>query len=157
MPATHKMPPALSPSGLRRCMIIALMAQQPIELILTRQLASYLATPMFLVGPEGELLFYNEPAEHLLGYRFDEALEIPLEEWASAYRLFSPDTGEPLPADDFPVVAALRKGRPSHTSLLYERPDGTKLKIVVTSVPLIGEGGTLLGGLAIFWEDSHTP
>lgn len=133
------------------------MAQQPIELILTRQLASYLATPMFLVGPEGELLFYNEPAEALLGYRFDEALEIPLDEWASSYQLFSPETGEQLPADEFPVVAALRNARPSHTSLLYQRPDGSKLKIVVTSIPLIGEGGALLGGLAIFWEDSEQP
>jgi PAS domain-containing protein len=129
------------------------MAQQPIELILTRQLASYLATPMFLVGPEGELLFYNEPAEALLGYRFDEALEIPLEEWASAYLLYSTATSERLTIEEFPVVAALKTGRPSHTTLIYERPDGTKLPIVVTSFPLIGEGGTLLGAAAIFWED----
>ena len=129
------------------------MAQQPIELILTRQLASYLLTPMFLVGPEGELLFYNEPAEELLGYRFDEALEIPLEEWASTYQLFNTATGERLTVDEFPVVAALREGRPSHTSLLYERPDGSRLPIVVTGVPLIGEGGALLGAVAIFWED----
>jgi PAS domain-containing protein len=129
------------------------MAQQPIELILTRQLASYLATPMFLVGPEGELLFYNEPAEALLGYRFDEALEIPLEEWASAYMLYSTTTNERLTIEEFPVVAALKTGRPSHTTLIYERPDGTKLPIVVTSFPLIGEGGTLLGAAAIFWED----
>jgi PAS domain-containing protein len=129
------------------------MAQHPIELILTRQLASYLAAPMFLVGPEGELLFYNEPAEALLGYRFDEALEIPLDEWASAYLLYRPATGERLPMDEFPVVAALRSGRPSHTTLVYERPDGGRLPIVVTSIPLIGEGGSLLGAAAIFWQD----
>jgi PAS domain-containing protein len=131
------------------------MAQQPIELILTRQLASYLATPMFLVGPEGELLFYNEPAEALLGYRFDEALEIPLEEWASAYQLFNTSTDEPLTTDEFPVVAALRERRPHHTSLLYQRPDGVRLPIVATSIPLIGGGGELLGAVAIFWEDRH--
>jgi len=129
------------------------MAQHPIELILTRELASYLATPMFLVGPEGELLFYNEPAEGLLGYRFDEALEIPLNEWASTYQLFDSTTGERLPIDQFPVVAALRERRPHHTSLTYQRPDGTRLPIVVTSIPLIGQGGELLGAVAIFWED----
>lgn len=131
------------------------MAQQPIELILTRQLASYLATPMFLVGPEGELLFYNEPAEALLGYRFDEALEIPLEEWASTYQLFNVATGEQLAADEFPLVAALRERRPSHTSLLYQRPDGSRLPIVVTNIPLIGEGGELLGAVAVFWQDGQ--
>jgi len=132
------------------------MAQQPIELILTRQLASYLATPMFLVGPEGELLFYNEPAEAVLGYRFDEALEIPLEEWASTYQLFNSSTGEPLTADEFPVVAALRERRPHHTSLLYQRPDGARLPIVATSIPLIGGGGELLGAVAVFWEDTQS-
>ncbi|HEX6655234.1 MAG TPA: PAS domain-containing protein [Candidatus Limnocylindria bacterium] len=129
------------------------MAQQPIELILTRQLASYLATPMFLVGPEGELLFYNEPAEGLLGYRFDEALEIPLEEWASAYMLFNTSTGERLTIDEFPVVTALREKRPRHTSLIYQRPDGGRLPIVVTSIPLLGGGGELIGAVAVFWED----
>src|ERR1051325_2463545 len=112
------------------------MAQHPIELILTRQLASYLVTPMFLVGPEGELLFYNEPAEGLLGYRFDEALEIPLEEWASAYLLYNPTAGDRRTIDEFPVVPALHDRRPRHPSLVYERPDGGRLPIVVTSIPL---------------------
>jgi PAS domain-containing protein len=129
------------------------MAQHPIELILTRQLASYLATPMFLVGPEGELLFYNEPAEALLGFSFDEALEIPLDGWATAYELYDTQTGEPLGQDRFPVVTALRERRPHHTSLIYGRPDGGRVPIVVTSTPLIGGGGELLGALALFWQD----
>jgi hypothetical protein len=44
----------------------------PIQIILTRQLAGYLSVPLFLVDPKGDLLFYNEPAEALLGRRFDE-------------------------------------------------------------------------------------
>jgi hypothetical protein len=67
--------------------------------------------------------------------------------------LYSTATSERLTIEEFPVVAALKSGRPSHTTLIYERPDGTKLPIVVTSFPLIGEGGTLLGAAAIFWED----
>jgi hypothetical protein len=39
----------------------------PIQIILTRQLAGYLSVPTFLVDPNGTLLFYNEPAEVLLG------------------------------------------------------------------------------------------
>ena len=45
---------------------------QPIQIILMKQLAGYLSIPLFLVGPNGDLLFYNEPAEALLGRRFDE-------------------------------------------------------------------------------------
>ena len=45
------------------------MGQQEIEVILSRQLFSYLMIPIFLVDPEGSLLFYNEPAETILGRR----------------------------------------------------------------------------------------
>ena len=45
---------------------------QTIQIILMRQLAGYLSVPLFLVGPKGDLLFYNEPAEAILGRRFDE-------------------------------------------------------------------------------------
>ena len=41
----------------------------PIQIILIRQLAGYLSVPLFLVDPEGDLLFYNEPAEGILGRR----------------------------------------------------------------------------------------
>ena len=50
----------------------------PIELILMRQLASHLRVPIFLVDGQGTLLFYNEPAEALLGRRFDEAGEMKM-------------------------------------------------------------------------------
>jgi hypothetical protein len=46
------------------------MAQHPIEVILMRQLASSLAVPILVVDPAGTLLFYNTPAEGLLGQRY---------------------------------------------------------------------------------------
>jgi PAS domain-containing protein len=46
------------------------MPQLEIEMILMRQLASYLAMPIFIVDPVGNLVFYNEPAESILGRRF---------------------------------------------------------------------------------------
>ena len=45
------------------------MAQYPIELILTRQLASQLAMPVFLTDHDGTLVFYNEAAEAVLHER----------------------------------------------------------------------------------------
>lgn len=59
------------------------MAQKPIEVILTRQLASSLAMPIFLVDEDGVLVFYNEPAERVLGMRFEETGEMPANEWAT--------------------------------------------------------------------------
>ena len=48
------------------------MSQKEIEVILTRQLATYLAMPIFVIDTQGTLLFYNESAEAILGRRFDE-------------------------------------------------------------------------------------
>ena len=127
------------------------MAQLPVELILMRQLASYLATPLFLVGPEGELLFYNEAAEGVLGYRFDEAVELPLAQWVRAFPLFEVETGKPLAVENIPVVRALKERDPVHGSLLYEHPGGERLPVVVTAFPLVGQGGKVLGAAAIFW------
>ena len=43
-------------------------AQKPLEVILARNLITSLSTPAFLVGDDGELLFYNEAAGALLGH-----------------------------------------------------------------------------------------
>ena len=50
-----------------------------IELILTRQLADCLAIPVFITDTIGNLLFYNEPAEDILGKRFEDTGEMPVE------------------------------------------------------------------------------
>ena len=48
------------------------MAQFSIELILVKQLASGLAIPTVVADASGSIVFINEPAERLLGVRFDE-------------------------------------------------------------------------------------
>ena len=47
--------------------------QRSIVLILARDLASMLATPMLIVDAEGALIFYNEAAGSILGRPFNEA------------------------------------------------------------------------------------
>ena len=48
-----------------------------LPLILARELASNLATPMFLLDAGGMLVFYNDAAALLLGKPFAELGEIP--------------------------------------------------------------------------------
>ena len=127
------------------------MAQKEIELILARQLASYLALPLFLVGPDGALLFYNEPAELVLGRRFDETGAMPESEWAT---LFVPEdaAGRPLPPEEVPLVIALRERRPVHQAIRIRGLDGVRRHIQVTAFPLIGQAERFLGAVAMFWE-----
>ena len=127
------------------------MPQHPVEVILTKQLASYLAMPIFLVGPQGNLLYYNEPAEGLLGCRFDETGEMDLAMWSDG---FTPtdDDGEPMTRDQVPLAIAVNEQRPAHDTFWIVGLDGVKRYLSVTAFPLIAQGGRLLGAVALFWE-----
>ncbi len=126
-------------------------SQKEIELILARQLASYLAMPIFIVDPRGNLVYYNEPAEGILGHRFEETGEMPVEEWTT---LFQPtdETGKPLAPESLPLMVALTQHSPDHREMWIEGLDGVRRFIEVTAFPLDGQAERYLGALAIFWE-----
>jgi PAS domain-containing protein len=126
------------------------VAQHAVELIVLRQVASYLATPIFLVDLEGTLLYYNEPAELVLGQRFDETGEMTMAEWSSDFVPENED-GSPMPAEDLPLVIALRERRPAHASFLITGLDGTRRSIATTAFPLVVQSGHHLGAVALFW------
>lgn len=125
--------------------------QMEIELILARQLISYLGVPMFLVDPRGDLLYYNEAAEAILGIRFEETGRMPMEEWS---RAFTPTTadGTPMEPETLPLVIALEKGRPSVGQLWIQGLDERTRQIQVIALPLVGLAGKRLGAVAILWE-----
>src|SRR5712692_10134047 len=61
-----------------------------LPLILARELASNLATPMFLIDAKGTLVFFNEAAELLIGRTFAELGEISALEFGA-----TPPRGSP--------------------------------------------------------------
>ncbi len=127
------------------------MAQKEIEIVLMRHLAGYLAVPVILVDAEGNLLFYNEPAEALLGRRFDEAGEMPKEVWSVAFKQ-TDERGEAIPPDSLALVVALRERRPAHRMIRITGLDGVPRRIDVTAFPLEGQSGRHLGAVAFLWE-----
>lgn len=127
------------------------MAQKEIEVILMRQLASYLAMPIFVVDPDGNLLFYNEPAEALLGRQFDEAGEMPLEEWSTVFNPRSED-GTALPPEALPLVVAVQRRQPAASTIRITGLDGVARLIHIIAFPLEGQGRRLLGAAAVFWS-----
>ncbi|MGB8648541.1 MAG: PAS domain-containing protein [Anaerolineae bacterium] len=127
------------------------MSQKEIEVILARHLASYLAVPMFIVDPNGTLIYYNEPAEGLLGLRYEEAGEMLIDDWSTR---FTPtdDLGAPLPTDALPLAIALRKRETNNGRFWICTPNGLKRHLEVTAFPLIGQEDRYLGAVALFWE-----
>lgn len=128
------------------------MAQYDVELILLRQVASYLATPVFLVDLEGNLLFYNEPAEAILGRRYEEWGELPLADWATIFTPTDAD-GNELPPDDLPLVIAVRERRPALGSFWITGLDGSRRHLTVAALPVVGQQDKDLGSIAYFWEN----
>ena len=127
------------------------MPQQEIEMILVQQLASYLSMPIFVVDPEGTLVFYNEPAEPLVGRRFEEAGEMPLGEWSTIFEV-TDEAGVPLVPQELPLTIALAERRPSHRAFWARGLDNVQRHIEATCFPLIGQAQRYLGAIAIFWE-----
>jgi PAS domain-containing protein len=128
------------------------MSQQEIEVILSRHLAECLAMPIFIVNPEGDLIFYNEPAEAILGQSYTETGMMPANEWATVFQPFDSE-GNPLAPDKLPLMIALREHHPAHRLFNILGKDGVTREIEVTAFPLIGQADRFLGAIAIFWEN----
>ena len=127
------------------------MGSYEIEIILNRQLADCLSLPVFITDTAGDLIFYNEAAEKILGRRFEETGEMPKEKWSTAFKPLD-DEGKPLPPEDLPLVRTLRDVYPYHKSLRIESLNGVIHDISVTSYPIINRCGSFLGAVAIFWK-----
>ncbi len=127
------------------------MAQKEIEVILSRHLASYLATPIFIVDPEGNLVYYNEPAEAILGTRFNETGEMAIAVWGTIFRPVDP-SGTLLAPEDLPLFQALQDQSPHHSGFWIRGLDNVLRYIEVFAFPLIGQANRFLGAVAIFWE-----
>jgi len=126
---------------------------RPVELLLMRQLASYLKTVICLIGPEGSLLFYNEPAERLLGRPFEEIEPMGAEEWSE---LLQPTdaAGAAIGVEERPMIIAWRHQQPAHRRFWIRSFDGVPHDIEGLAFPLVGDAGRQLGAVGIFWE--HT-
>jgi PAS domain-containing protein len=124
---------------------------KPIQVILARQLASSLATPILLVDTEGTLVFYNEAAETILDQRFDETGEVPADEWTGRFAV-ADEARNPIAQEDRPMMMALSERKPVSRTLWMRCSHREWRHMNITAFPLIGDGGQFLGAQMIFWE-----
>ena len=127
------------------------MSEHEIEIILCRHWASHLQTPVFLVDPQGNLLYYNEPAESILGRRFAETGPMSAAEWSTAFKA-TDDDDVPLKPEELPLAIALVERRPAHGRFWIVGLDNVRRYIETTGLPIIGHAGRFLGAVSFFWE-----
>lgn len=129
-------------------------AQRNLVLILARDFASRLATAVFLVDPDDNLIYYNEAAEQMLGIPFVEGRVITADRWSD--QVVPADEEErPLSEDERPLRIALEQWTPSHRSLKIRTADGGYRRIEVTAFPLFAHADECVGAMSIFWEPTE--
>jgi PAS domain-containing protein len=125
-------------------------APKSLPLILARELAANLATPMFLMDTGGMLVFYNDAAALLLGKSFSELGEIPSGEFGESLQLSTPD-GERLRRRDSPTGVAFYEHKPAHQTVMATAYNGVRRTYEATAYPLLGATGEMHGVVAVFW------
>jgi len=127
------------------------MPAYEIEIILNRQLADSFAIPVFITDTTGNLIYYNKHAEDVLGNRYAETGEMPVEVWST---IFTPmyESGKLIPPEDLPLVKTLKNCHPYHKSFWIKSLKGNLEKISLTSYPILDNSAKFIGAVAIFWK-----
>jgi PAS domain S-box-containing protein len=122
-------------------------------LILAREFASNLATPMLIADGEGQLVFFNEAAEEVIGRSFAEIGEMPMEEFSAS---FAPRTADsvPVPRERLATRIALEERRAAHEQIRITSRDGAEREVSVTAFPLFAHADEFVGIVAIFWREA---
>ena len=130
---------------------MAQYVQRELEIILIRRWASYVSVPIFMLSPEGDLLYYNDAAGKLLGSSYDESGPMSALELGDIFATATVE-GKTMPSEELPIVRALTGRKPTHGPIRFTGLDGVERRVDVTGIPLLGLGDRFLGVLAVFWE-----
>jgi PAS domain-containing protein len=124
--------------------------QRNVALILARELAVNLSMPMWIWDEDGELIYYNEHVQQILGSPRHELGVGRLDELPA----FEPRDldGNPIPLSELPSAIALQRKRPAHRDLTIVGQDGVKRMLSVTAFPLFARGGEFVGAVSVFFE-----
>ena len=108
--------------------------------------------PMLVVDAEGNVVFFNEPAEGVLGASYAEAGAMHATEWESLFQIEDLE-GNPIPLEQMPGGIALVEQRPAHRVVRLTGRDDVKRTVAATGFPLFARADEFVGAVAIFWQD----
>ena len=152
--------------------------RRPKDLVLidARSFAERLSTPTLITDAIGNLVYYNEAAEVLLGKSFAEAGEMPADTWHTLFTVRHVDgrpmpleemsfetwttqfrprhpNGTPMKTDEIPLAAAVLHRRPAHGALRILGSDGVDRTIEATGLPIFTGDKEPAGVMALFWPE----
>jgi len=101
-----------------------------------------------VVDCHGEFILYNSAGQQLVGVG---ALPCTFEEWPERYGIFLPDGRTPFPADQIPLIRALRGETVGDVEMYVSKSKVPGCQIVsINASPLIDDNGKVEGAVAVF-------
>jgi PAS domain-containing protein len=124
--------------------------QRNLVLILARAFAAQIATAVFLLDPEGTIIYYNEAGERLTGRPFIEGAGLTIDQWMMDRRPRD-EEGHELSIQDLPLGMTMLKQEPAHGILTFQTEDGVDRRIEAASFPLFAHTEDFVGSFSIVW------
>jgi len=115
-----------------------------------RTVLSLLPAAVYTCDAAGRITYYNEHAAQLWGR--EPRLGATDRRFCGAHRLWLPD-GSALRHDGTPMARAVEEGRSfRNEKLVIERPDGSRIAVLVNIDPIRDEAGRLAGAINVFHD-----
>ena len=124
--------------------------QRNLVLILARAFAAQLATAVFLLDPDGKVIYYNEAAEELTRRPFIEGAGETADEWIVRRRPRD-EEGLELPIQDLPIGTTMLKQEPAHGIITIRTEDGVDRRVETASFPLFAHTEDFVGSFSVVW------
>lgn len=120
------------------------------QTMLLRSIIDSLGDGLIVADENGKFLIFNPEAERILGLG---AIADSPEKWSERYGVFLPDGVTPFPAEQLPLMRAIRGEETNRVELVVRNPNvPVGVRIAVTGRPLRDEDGSLRGGVVVFRE-----
>lgn len=118
-----------------------------------RTLVDVLPAGVYSCDADGIITGYNKRAAELWGR--EPKVGDPDQRFCGAFRLYHPD-GSFLPHARIPMAEVLRTGRTvSNQEVILERPDGSRITVLINITPLLDTDGHVTGAINCFQDISR--
>lgn len=124
---------------------------RPLQGIDPGQLLDSLHDGVYYVDQARRILYWNEAAERISGFRRDEVVESLCFNGILGH---VDDAGTALCQGDCPLARTLRDGRRREERLYLHHKDGHRVAVSIRVAPVFGPGGAIIGAVESFSDDS---
>lgn len=122
----------------------------PVETEKLPQLLSLIPVAFYTCDTDGRIIYYNKRAVELWGC--EPQLNNPEQRFCACHKVLRPD-GRFMAPEDGPIATALRTGKPvPDLEAMVERPDGSRICVLINTEILRDEKGKVSGAVNVFQD-----